>query len=244
MRRMETEVVLVPTAEIKLVRLDGQIIDVESRAMPFLLKGEPAYQVVITDITERKRAEEALRQSEDGYRELFENANDIVYTHDLEGNFTSLNRAGERITGYSREEARLMKISDVLAPEYVDLVWQMMAQKRIEPTPTVYQVEVVAKAGHRVRLEVSTRLVYKDQQPVAIQGIARDVTDRRRTEQALQETQAFFHSFMNNSPAVAFMKDEEGRYDYVNGPFERVFGQKLSFLRGKTSLLVTTRKQP
>jgi PAS domain S-box-containing protein len=235
MRRMETEGVLVPAMEIKLVRLDGQIIDVESRAMPFVLKGEPAYQVVITDITERKRAEEALRQSEDGYRELFENANDIVYTHDLAGNFTSLNRAGERITGYSRDEAKRMKISDVLAPEYLDLVWQMMAQKRIEQAPTVYQLEIIAKAGNRVRLEVSTRLVYKDQQPVAIQGIARDVTDRLRTEEALQETQAFFHSFMNNSPAVAFMKDEEGPYVYVNEPFERVFGQKLAFLRGKTS---------
>jgi PAS domain S-box-containing protein len=226
---------MVPAAELKLIRLDGLIIDVESRAMPFVFKGEPAIQVVITDITERKHNEGALRQSEHSFRELFENANDIVYTHDLDGTFTSLNRAGERITGYSREEARKMKISDVLAPEFVDLARQMMAQKTLEQTPTVYQLEIIAKAGHRVRLEVSTRLVYKGTRPVAIQGIARDVTDRRRAEKALQETQTFFHSFMNNSPAVAFMKDEEGRYVYVNEPFERVFGRKLTFLRGKTS---------
>lgn len=233
--QIETEGILVPAAELKFVRLDGRVIDVECRAMPFVLKGESAVQVVITDITERKRAEEALRQSEDGYRELFENANDIVYTHGLDGTFLSLNGAGERITGYTREEARQMKINAVLAPEYVDLARQMMAQKSLERTPTVYQLEIIAKAGHRVRLEVSTRLVFKDQQPVAIQGIARDVTDRQRTEAALQETQTFFHSFMNNSPAVAFMKDSEGRYVYVNEPFERVFGQKLTFLRGKTS---------
>jgi PAS domain S-box-containing protein len=234
-QQIETEGVLVPAAELKLVRLDGQVIDVESRAMPFVFKGETAVQVVITDITERKRSEEALRQSEDVYRELFENANDVVYTHDLDGTFISLNRAGERITGYSREEARQMKISAVLAPEYLDLARQMMVQKSMEQKATVYQLEIIAKAGHRVRLEVSTRLVFKDQQPVAIQGIARDVTDRQRTEEALQETQTFFHSFMNNSPAVAFMKDAEGRYVYVNEPFERVFGKKLTFLRGKTS---------
>lgn len=233
--QIQTEGILVPAAELKFIRLDGRIIDVESRAMPFVFKGKPAVQVVITDITERKRAEEALRQSEDGYRELFENANDIIYTHDLDGTFTSLNRSGERITGYSRDEARQMKIGAVLAPEYVNLAHQMIAQKTLEGAPTVYELEIIAKQGHRVRLEVSTRLVYKDQQPVAIQGIARDVTDRRRTEAALQETQTFFHSFMNNSPAVAFMKDEEGRYVYVNEPFERVFGRKLSFLRGKTS---------
>src|ERR1044071_9303265 len=52
------------------------------------------------------------------YRELFENANDIIYTHDLQGNFTSLNRSGERITGYSREETVLMNVADVIAPDY------------------------------------------------------------------------------------------------------------------------------
>lgn len=234
-QQIQSDGILVPAAELKCVRLDGSFIDVESRAMPFVFKGQPAIQVVIADITERKRAEGALRQSEDSFRELFENANDIVYTFDLDGTFTSLNRAGERITGYSRDEARRMKISDVIAPEYIDLARQMIALKTIEQTPTVYELEIIAKPGHRVRLEVSTRLVYKDQRPVAIQGIARDVTDRQRTEAALQESQTFFHSFMNNSPAVAFMKDEEGRYVYVNEPFERVFGQKLSFLRGKTS---------
>ena len=235
LRQLQVEGILVPVTELKLIRLDGRIIDVESRAMPFVFKGQQAIQVAISDITERKRAEAALRQSEDSFRELFENANDIVYTHDLEGTFTSLNRAGERITGYSRAEARQLNIAAVLAPGYADLARQMMAQKTMEQTPTVYQLEIIAKAGHRVRLEVSTRLVYKDQQPVAIQGIARDVTDRQRSEEVLQETQTFFHSFMNNSPAIAFMKDAEGRYVYVNEPFERVFGRKLSFLRGKTS---------
>ena len=60
---------------------------------------------VATDITENRRAEASIKESEERYRELFENANDIIYTHDLQGNFTSLNRSGERITGYTREEA-------------------------------------------------------------------------------------------------------------------------------------------
>ncbi len=227
----------IPTAlvEEKFVTLDGRVIDVEVQGMPFTLRGEPAIQAVITDITERKRAEEALKQSEYDYRELFENANDIIYTHDLEGHFTSLNKTGERITGYTREEARRMRISDVLAPEYLGLARQMIAHKKINDAPTVYELEIISKGGRRVRLEVSTRLIYKDQEPVGVQGIARDLTDRKLSEEALRESQVFFHSFMNNSPAVAFMKDEEGRYVYVNEPFERLFGRKLTFLRGKTS---------
>ncbi len=61
------------------------------------------------------------------------------------------------------------------------------------------------------------------------------MTERKHSEEALRESQAFFNSFMDNSPAVAFMKDDEGRYVYVNKPFEQVFGQKLSFLKGRTS---------
>lgn len=222
-------------SEQKFITLDGRVIDVEVRGMPFSFNGEPAVQAVIADITERKRAEEALRISEDGYRELFENANDIIYTHDLDGTFTSLNQAGERITGYTREEARMMKISDVIAPEYLELARQMIAKKEKGRAPTVYELEIITKDGRPVRLEVSTRIIYKNRQAVAIQGMARDLTDRKRSEEALRESQQFFHRFMNNSPAVAFMKDEEGRYVYVNEPFENVFGKKLTYLRGKTS---------
>jgi PAS domain S-box-containing protein len=142
---------------------------------------------VATDITENRKAQEALRENEQQYRELFENANDIIYTHTLTGNFTSLNRSGEQTTGYSREEALRMNIVDVLAPEYVSIARQMIAQKTDEKTPTVYQLEIIAKDRRRVRLEVSTRLIYHDGKPVGVQGIGRDLTERKRSEEALAQ---------------------------------------------------------
>src|SRR5689334_7028564 len=190
---------------------------------------------VVRDITDQQKADEAIRQSEERYRELFENANDIIYTHDLQGNFTSLNRSGEIITGYSCEETVKMNVADVLAPEYLDLARQMIKQKAEERVSTVYELDIISKSGHRVRLEVSTRLIFRDGKPVGVQGIARDLTERKDSEEALRETQALFNSFMDNSPAVAFMKDHTGRYVYVNKPFERLFGQKLSFLKGRMS---------
>jgi PAS domain S-box-containing protein len=125
------------------------------------------------------------------YRELFENANDIIYTHDLQGNFTSLNSSGERITGYSREEAAKMNVADVIAPEYLNLAREMIAHKASEKVSTVYEIDIITKQGKRVRLEVSTRLIFSDSQPIGIQGIGRDLTERKHSEEALRESQAF-----------------------------------------------------
>jgi len=216
-------------------RKDGSLIDVEITWQPLDFEGRSAKLVLASDVTERINAEAAVRASEESYRELFENANDIIYTHDLNGTFTSLNKAGELITGYSRTEAANMNIADVVAPEYVQVARQMLARKALHDGATVYEIEIISKGGERVALEVSTRLVCRDNKPVGVQGIARDITERKRAQDALRETQSLFHTFMNNSPAIAFMKDQAGRYVYVNEPFERLFGQKLEFLRGRTS---------
>ena len=190
---------------------------------------------VATDITQTRKSEKVSRENEERYRELVENANDIIYTHDLAGNFTSLNRSGERIVGYTWAEAAKMNIADVIAPEYLEMARQMIKQKAASKTPTVYEIELVAKDGRRVRIEVSSRLIFENGKPAGVQGVARDLTEHKRSQDALRESQTFFHRFMDNSPSIAFMKDEEGRYVYVNKPFEELFGQKLDFLRGKTS---------
>ena len=140
---------------------------------------------VATDVTENRKAQKAMQENEERYRELFENANDIIYTHDLVGNFTSLNRSGEKITGYSREEAARMNIVNVLAPEFVPVAQQMIARKTDDKAPTVYELEIITKGDRRVRLEVSTRLIYLDGRPVGVQGVGRDLTERKRSEEAL-----------------------------------------------------------
>ena len=224
-----------PLAEQKGIRLDGSEIYVEVTGLPFSAEDKSGVLYVFRDVTEKKQARESIREREERYRELFENANDIIYTHDLRGNFTSLNRSGERITGYTREETMKMNVADVIAPEYLNLAREMIAQKASQRISTVYEIDIISKQGRRIRLEVSTRLIFREGRPVGVQGIARDLTERKHSEEALRESQAFFNSFMDNSPAVAFMKDDEGRYVYVNKPFEQVFGQKLSFLKGRTS---------
>jgi len=185
-KQAEGKIVTELTLEVKgRGFLDVQLLsvavrDAEHRAL---------HRTAITDITERKRTEEALRQSEERYRELFENANDIIYTMDLAGNITSLNRMGERITGYSREEVLQMNLSQIVTPEHRDRTRQMIEDRTGDEGAASYQLEIVAKDRHRVMLEVSTRLIYQKGKPIGVQGIARDITERTKLEDELRQLQ-------------------------------------------------------
>jgi PAS domain S-box-containing protein len=221
--------------EEKLVRLDGQVIEVEVTGIPVVYDGKPAIQLIVREITERKAAEERLRQSEERYRELFENANDIIYTHDLNGNFTSLNKTGERITGYRREEALTMNIAEAVAPEQLEKARAMMARKQSEDVSTLYELDIISKTGRRVSLEVSTRLMYQNGQPIGVQGIGRDVTERKRVEAELQASEAELRALFAAMTDVIFVLDSEGRYlkvaptnpKLLYKPSDELMGKKL-----------------
>ena len=181
--------------EIECIRKDGTRIAIEVNSNVIMKDGGPvAVQGVARDVTERKRAEEMSRKNEERYRDLFENANDLIYTHDLDGNFTSLNRAGEFITGYSREEALKMNIADIVAPEYLDGARTMTTRKMESDRSTTYELEIIAKDGRRVPLDLSTRLVVNNGLPIGVQGIARDISERRRAETSLHNTISLFSS--------------------------------------------------
>ena len=138
-------------------------------------------------ITEHERTETELRESAARHRELFENASDMMYTMNLDKNLTSVNRAYQQITGYTRDELIGMSLVDILAPEYLALSQLMRAKKEEGTAWTTYEVEMLTKSGERVPVEVSTRLIYQNGKPVAVQGIARDISERKRVQEALKK---------------------------------------------------------
>ena len=124
---------------------------------------------------------------EEQYRELFENASDIIYTHDFDGKLTSVNRAIEKIAGYTRVEALQMKLAEMVAPEHLQLVQKMTDPQIGGEIPLNYELEFIAKDKSRITLGISTRPIFRGGKPIAVQGIARDITKRKKTEAALQE---------------------------------------------------------
>ena len=137
-------------------------------------------------ISERKRAEEALRESEERYRELFENARDAIYVHDLEGRYTSINRAAETLSGYTREEILGRNFAEFVAHEHIGRACDCLLAKLEKEGETTYEVEVIAKDGRRVPVEVSSRAIYENGKLVGVQGTARDITERKQAQDTLR----------------------------------------------------------
>ncbi len=187
-----------PTVELIIARPDGSeaVLDVSVAVMNNRRGTPKGFRGVCRDVTDRTLAEAAAQAAQTRYNQLFEEANDIVYTHDLQGFFTSLNKAGERLSGFRREELYRRRIFDIIVPEQRDTVRRMVEQKmQAGEGSTQYELKVVTKDGRRVPLEVSTRLLFVGDRPVGVQGIARDITERRHAEeQRLRLEQQILHA--------------------------------------------------
>ena len=142
---------------------------------------EPAvdgFVVSMRDVTERVLAEVA-------YRDLVGRAQEIVYTTDVEGRFTSINQAVEQVTGYTVEECLTMSLFDLIAPEQHEHPEEVLARIAGGSEQTT-EMQLVAKDGRHVFLEVSAQMTEPDHGPQHIEGIARDVTERVLLEEQLR----------------------------------------------------------
>jgi PAS domain S-box-containing protein len=137
-------------------------------------------------IAERKQAEAALRESEERYRELFENARDAIYVHDLHGNYLKVNRAAEQLSGYPREQIVGHNFSEFVAQEHISYVRDNFCAKLAREGETTYEIEVIAKDSRRVPVEVSSRAIYQDGVMVGVQGMVRDITERKLAQDTLR----------------------------------------------------------
>ncbi len=140
------------------------------------------------------------RVEDDHYRELFENAADVVYTHDLEGRMISINRAGERITGYAREEALEMNIFQMLDPESRERTLEVIRQHLGGGAQPAYEVTIITKDNCRVAMEIGTRLLFRRGLPFAVLGIARDITERKRGQQLERDRNHVLELVAGNEP--------------------------------------------
>lgn len=139
------------------------------------------------DITEQKRAEEALQESERSYRELFEVAPDAIWVHDLKGNILKANKAAEKLTGLSAEELAKGNVKALLSEEGLRLAKEV--RRRLvkgEAVAQPYEQHLIRKGGKEATLMLTTSPIFSNGQLIAFQNIARDITEEKRMQENLR----------------------------------------------------------
>lgn len=230
-------------AEYRIVRPDGEIRWVYGRGRVVRdATGKPIrYSGVDIDITERKRTEEALRESEARYRIFVENAHDLIYTLDLDFHFTSVNPAVQQILGYSPEDLLGTALTEYMAPEHVVLKKEMLQRKLAgEAAETRYEMQVIDRIGQTRTLEANTRFSYgRDGKPQAIHAIARDITARKKYEEHLAfTTRELSHRTKNILAVVLAMVRQIGKQTNDFDQFEDRFSGCIKALAYCHDLLV------
>ncbi len=171
-------------------RKNGTVVPVELRTI--LIRDATGKATgmwaTIRDITERKRAEDALRQSESKYRLLFENMGDSFAAMDLQGRLIDCNPSFEKLVGYSRKEVLRLHLADITPPEWMAVEKKAVAQMRRRGYSNRFEKEYVRKDGTRVPVELQGSLIRDAQgRPAGLWAIIRDVSERKRAEQALRK---------------------------------------------------------
>ena len=132
-------------------------------------------------------AQQELRTSEERYRQLFENAHDGIWFHDLEGNFTIVNAAAEKMTGYSAEELYKMNVRSFLSEESLQLAHRIREKLlNNEPVEQPYEQRIFRRDGSEAYIQLATSMVLSGGKPVAFQHIARDITEQKHMNENLR----------------------------------------------------------
>jgi PAS domain S-box-containing protein len=212
----------------------GTIVSFDERGKPLRLLG------TTTDITERKRTEQALRESERKYREVVENANSILLRWNPQGIITFMNEYGLAFFGFAEAELIGRHVVGTIVPRSEsggrDLE-PLMSRICTDPKSFEFNInENVRRDGRRVWVAWTNKAVIDDDgRLVEIFSVGTDISERKRAEDALRESEERFAAFMRHLPGFAFLKDHERRVLFVNERFESDFGLAAKDWVGKTN---------
>jgi PAS domain S-box-containing protein len=208
----------VSTLEHRVTMPDGTIswLQWTNRAI-FDTKGEfIGYQAVGREITALKQAQEALRKSEEKYRNILDNVTDGIYMVGTDGYLTYLNRVSLKRTGLPDDHFTACHYLDLIAPEDRDRVRANFERvMRGEENPP-YELRTMIREGRNFTMEVKSRPLFENGVVVGLLGIARDITARKQAEEALGRSEEKYRVLLDSINDGVFRLDASGRFVYMN----------------------------
>ena len=213
--------------EVRALTKPGDIIYVDYESAVIKKKGRiVGIQAVINDITERKKAEEEVRESEEKYRMLFEDANDVILYVNKYGKIIDINKRVEDIFGYTRDEVvgknfvELGVLRPKNIPRIVKLFQNSIGGKEVI---SILELELKNKSGKMVPIETSTRVIKRNGKIVGTMNILRDISERKKAEEEIKAKSQFLESLIEQSPLPTFVIDSEGIVVMANKAFLKAY---------------------
>ncbi len=198
--------------------------------------GTPGVTIILEDITEGRRAEEALRESEMLFRSLVENINDLILNVDETCAFTYVSPKSREILGYAPEEMLGKTPCDFMAPEKAERVRVQLAALLADPRPRIlFEWTMLHRNGNPVTLEVSGTPIYDMIGSfTGYRVVCRDITERVRATKRLAQWKSFLYSVVNNIPSMVFVSEVEGEtFVFSNQAAETFLGMTKAEMAGK-----------
>jgi len=209
-----------PSFEAKWKRADGMVRWGEIHVAP-LKKGRKTtgFQAIIRDITERKHTREALRESEEKYRAIFESFHDVYYRTDREGLITIISPSVRTHAGWDPEDIIGHPVTDF----YKDPSERETFKEKLKESGVIndYELKLLAKDGRVIDVSVSSKIIFgKDGKPTGVEGVLRDITDRKQAEKQLKSSlkekevllQEIHHRVKNNMQIISSLLNLQSRY--------------------------------
>ena len=228
--------------EHQLLCRDGTLIHTLFEASPMYDdEGNYAGSIAgVVDITERKQLEEALRESEERYRDLSENANDLIQSVTPDGRFLYVNKTWREVLGYSEEEVADLTLWDIIHPDSIPRCKEVF--QKVFSGETVSNVEAVfaAKDGKLVTVEGNINCRYEEGKAVASRGIFRDITERKRAEEALRESERHYRLLAENAKDAIWTVDMNMRPTYMSPSITYLLGYTVEEAMAKPMEAVYT----
>jgi two-component system cell cycle sensor histidine kinase/response regulator CckA len=193
--------------------------------------------------SDRERAEEALRESDERYRTLVENASDIVYRTDENGYFTFVNPALLRVTGYEAGEIIGKHYKMLVRPDIFKKAITFFADQLIKGIQnTYYEYPIVTKDGHELWFGQNLQLIMEEDHVTGFQAVARNITEQKAAEEAMRESEEKYRLIFEHSPLGHLFFDEKGVIIACNNNFVRQIGSSREALIGLNMLNLPDKK--
>jgi PAS domain S-box-containing protein len=222
----------------------GEVRDVEVYSSQVETSRQSFYFSVVNDMTERQRAERALRESERQYRELYEHLLDGWVRTDLEGHFLECNSAYEKMLGYTLEELKSLKFPELTPPRWYEFEKKVVKEQIIgRGYSDLYEKEYIRKDGTVFPIEMRAYLVRDSVgRPQGMWGLVRDITLRKRVQREMRRSERKYRTLFENSAEALFVMTDV--FLDCNESAMKLFRCKKEDLIGHTPLDISPEIQP